>query len=227
MGLCSKNNYVYDPNLDDFTNIFLAFISDRSSLSTFEGGVTRQDFIHCWWPCWEKTSSLLLGRHFGRYKAAARSHTLSELHASFLYVSLLSSICLNWWTNGLTVMIEKVEGVIWVDKLRSLLLMETDFNSLNKLIFSSRMIKSSEEKDRMPEELFGGWQNVCAQLVVVNRRLIMDTFRQKCHSGAIVGVDTAQCYDSVVHSLSILLCQKEGAPLSSLMMIFGGIQSIN
>ena len=58
--------------------------------------------------------------------------------------------------NGLTVMIEKLEGVIRVNKLRALLLIEVDFNSLNKLIFSSRMIKSVEDHNRMPEELFGG-----------------------------------------------------------------------
>ena len=39
-------------------------------------------------------------------------------------------------------------------------------------------------------------------------------------------MDAAQCYDRIVHSLSILLCQKEGAPLSSLMMMFGVIQSM-
>ena len=79
----------------------------------------------------------------------------------------------------------------------------------------------------MLEELFGGRQNLCVQLVAVNRRLVTDTFRQKRRSGAIAGVDAAQCYDRIVHSLSILLCQKEGAPLSSLMMMFGVIQSMN
>ena len=32
--------------------------------------------------------------------------------------------------------------------------------------------------------------------------------------------------DRIVHSLSILLCQREGAPLSSLLMMFGVIQSM-
>ena len=131
------------------------------------------------------------------------------------------------WAKDLTIIIEKIRGVIRLDKLRALLLMEADFNSLNKLIFSSRMIKLSERHKRMPEELFGSRKKLSAILVAVNRRLVTDTFRQKRRSGAISGVDAAQCYDRIVHSLSILLCQKEGVPLSSLMMMFGVIQSMS
>ena len=94
----------------------------------------REDFIHCWGGSREKTASSLSGRHFGHYKAASRSHQLSELHASFLHIVSLSGICLKRWAKGLTIMIEKMKGVIRVDKLRALLLMEADFNSLNKLL---------------------------------------------------------------------------------------------
>ena len=110
-------------------------------------------------------------------------------------------------------MIEKTEGVIRVDKLRALLLMEADFNSLSKLIFSHRMIKGMELNKRMPEELFGSRKLLSAIHVAINRRLIIDIFRQKRRSGAIAGVDAAQCYDRIIHSLSIILCQKEGVPL--------------
>ena len=222
-----EGKHVYDPRLDGFTNKFLTFIGKHPSLSPFKGDVMREDFIHCWGGSREKTASSLSGRHFGHYKAASRSHQLSELHASFLHVASLSGICLKRWANGLTIMIEKMKGVIRVDKLRALLLMEADFNSLNKLIFSSRMIKLSEQHKRMPEELFGSRKKLSAILVAVNRRLVTDTFRQKRRSGAIAGVDAAQCYDRIVHSLSILLCQKEGVPLSSLMMMFGVIQSMS
>lgn len=218
--------FEHDPKLDEFTNKILTFLSARTSLPLNNSGVTRQDFIHFWWSYREKASSLLPGRNFDHYKAAARSSNLSELHASFLHIASQSGIRLTRRMNGLTVMIEKLEGVIRVDKLRALLLMEADFNSLNKLIFSSRMIKSAEDNNSMPEELFGGRQNLSAQLVAVNRRLVTDTFRQKRRSGVIAGVDAAQCYDRIVHSLSILLSQKEGAPLSSPMMMFEVIQSM-
>ena len=147
-------------------------------MSPSKRDVMRSNFIHCLGGSREKTASSLFGRHFGHYKAASRSHQLSELHASFLHVASLSGICLKRWAKGLTIMIEKLKGVIRVDELRALLLMEAAFNSLNKLIFSSRMIKSLEQHNRVLEELFGSRKKLSAILVAVNRRLVTDTFRQ-------------------------------------------------
>ena len=50
------------------------------------------------------------------------------------------------WCVGLSVMIEKVPGVIQVDKLRALLFMEADFNFANKLYFGKRMIHAANDK---------------------------------------------------------------------------------
>ena len=69
------------------------------------------------------------------YKAASRNHNISEVHASFQHMVSKSGIRLKRWTKGLTVMLEKIEGNIRVNKLRAILLMEADFNQINKLLF--------------------------------------------------------------------------------------------
>jgi len=135
-----------------------------------------------------------------------------------------SRIRLTKWAKGLTVMLEKIEGNIKVSKLREILLMEADFNQMNKLLFEHRMIKQSEKEKRIPDEAYGSRASLNTILVAVNRRLVIDIFKQKRTYGAIAGVDAVQCYHRIVHSLSILLCQKEGAPMSSLLMMFGIIQ---
>ena len=48
-------------------------------------------------------------------------------------------------------MLEKIEGNTKVNKLRAILLMEADFNQLNKLFFGHHMIRQSEASNRMPE----------------------------------------------------------------------------
>ena len=106
-------------------------------------------------------------------------------------------------------MLEKIEGNIRVDKLRAILLMEADFNQVNKLMFGHRMITQSEAHNRIPDEAYGSRASLNAILVAVNRRLVIDIFKQKRRCGAIAGVDAAQCYDRIVHYLSILLCQKK------------------
>ena len=52
-------------------------------------------------------------------------------------------------------MLEKNEGNIRVDKLRATLLMEAAFNQVNTLMFGHRMIKQSEENNRVPNEAYG------------------------------------------------------------------------
>ena len=46
-------------------------------------------------------------------------------------------------------MLEKIEGMTRVDKLRAILLMEADFNFLLKLIFGSRMMRQVESLNRV------------------------------------------------------------------------------
>ena len=86
------------------------------------------------------------------------------------------------------------------------------------------MIKQAKAHHRMLEELYGSQTCLTAILGAINRRFVIDMFKQKRRSGAIAGVDAAQCYDRIVYSLSILLYQREGALASSLMMIVSVIQ---
>jgi hypothetical protein len=50
-------------------------------------------------------------------------------------------------------MLKKTKGVIQVDKLRAILLMEADFNFYNGLMFAKRMVDRAKEKSWIPNEL--------------------------------------------------------------------------
>ena len=62
--------------------------------------------------------------------------------------------------------------------------------------------------------------------VAVNLRLSFENMRALRRCGALAGVDAAQCYDRIVHSLSSLLFQNEGSLLSTVLLMFGAIQSM-
>ena len=51
---------------------------------------------------------------------------------------------LHHWTKGISVMLEKKPGVVKVTKLRAILLLEADFNGINKILFNTRLIPSME-----------------------------------------------------------------------------------
>ena len=65
---------------------------------------------------------------------------------------LKKGIALERWTNGLSVMLEKMFGVWLVSKLWAILLMEVDFNAMNKEVYGVRMLEEAREYKPVSEE---------------------------------------------------------------------------
>jgi hypothetical protein len=104
-------------------------------------------------------------------------------------------------------MLEKTKGVIQVDKLRAILLMEADFNFYNGLMFAKRMMDRAEDNSWIPNELYGGQRNHEAIEVAMNRRLTADISRQRRAPLAIASVDAQTCYDRMAHSVASIAMQ--------------------
>ncbi len=58
------------------------------------------------------------------------------------------------WSNDLSVMLEKMFDVRLVSKLRAILLMEADFNAMNKEVYGIRMLDNARRYKLTPEEIF-------------------------------------------------------------------------
>ena len=52
-------------------------------------------------------------------------------------------------------MLEKSEGNVYITKLRALLLLEADFNTLNKIVFNSRTLPTIEASRTIPYKIIG------------------------------------------------------------------------
>ena len=97
----------------------------REEVATY---VTAEDYQYYWKKAREKTSSSYSRLHFGHYIAAADSEELSKLHAAKLTEVARRGIPLNRWKVGVTVLLEKIAGVTYVNKLRAICFFEADFN---------------------------------------------------------------------------------------------------
>ncbi len=75
------------------------------------------------------------GLHFGHYIVGCNLETITHYHAARVTVTLAHAIQLEQWLRGLSVMLEKMLGVMLVTKLRAILLMEADYNATNKIIY--------------------------------------------------------------------------------------------
>ena len=60
-------------------------------------------------------------------------------------IALQEGIALSHWSNGLSVMLEKMSGVRMVSKLRAIMLMEADFNAANKIVYGNWMLANARK----------------------------------------------------------------------------------
>ena len=211
------------PHVRDFLTSIQRLPGDPSPTKL---SVSKEDFQDYWTKAKEDTSSSFSGLHFGHWKAAAKDDYLSEVHALFCEMTYGSGFALPRWKTRLTVMIEKKPGVIKVDKLRAILLMEADFNFMNKLIFGRQMIHSALESNSIPAESFGGIPGKSAIDLSFTRKQIMDTTRTRKSSLAIASVDASQCYDCIQHTVASMACQKWGVPLLAILSMLSSIQQM-
>jgi hypothetical protein len=102
----------------------------------------------------EDIQSSKCGCHFGHLKAASFDRYLSAMHAAKLTLAASTEVPLAHWGNGSTVLLEKVFGNIYIDKMRSICLLEADYNWLNKFVFAKQMMDTAFQGDIIPAEQF-------------------------------------------------------------------------
>jgi hypothetical protein len=105
--------------------------------------ITTTDLQQFWLHADKQIQSSESGIHFGHYKVTACDQFLSALQAAKLTLVATMGILLAWWENGLTVLLEKVLGNIYIGKMRAICLLKADYNWLNKFVFAKRMMDRS------------------------------------------------------------------------------------
>ncbi len=119
-------------------------------------------------------------------------------------VTLTHAIQLERWSRGLSVMLEKTLGVTLVSKLRAILLMEVDFNAINKIIYGDRMMKHVRKHNQMPEEIFSK-KNRMADDGTLCKTLFYNITRQAQVPAAIAFIDASNCYNRIAHAIASLV----------------------
>jgi hypothetical protein len=108
----------------------------------------------------EEMSSSYSGLSFSHYIAGISSPYISHFHALKATLLFHHGLVLECWVQGLSVMLQKIFGCSLITKLRSILLMEADFNRANKTVFGIRMLEIVRRHGMMPEEIFSKWNRM-------------------------------------------------------------------
>jgi hypothetical protein len=150
---------------------------------------------------------------------------ISQFHALLVLLAPKKGIALERWSNGLSVMLEKMFGVRLVSKLCPILLMEADFKAMNTEVYSVRMLDNACKYKLIPEEFFSK-QNCTANDGGLAKTLFYDIARQTHSPAAIASVDASNCYDWIAHAMASLIFQSLGVKSTTVSAMLETIQEM-
>jgi len=101
-----------------------------------------------------------------------------QFDALRVLLALKKGIALEWCSNGLLIMLDKKFSVMLVSKLRAILLMEADFNAMNKEVYGVWMMDNACKYKLILEEIISK-QNFTANDGGLKKMLFHDITRQR------------------------------------------------
>ena len=90
-------------------------------------------------------------------------------------------------------MLEKKPGNVNVDKLRAILLLEADFNVVNKITFNTRVMPQLESLKLIPAKVIGGWHGQSSLHVALNKKLLSNISNQQKLLLATISTNATNC----------------------------------
>ena len=195
-------------------------IPDTASRNTIQS--TLADYRNGWKKVKEYTASGEL--HFGHYKAGALHEMISWAQFIMAGIPRATGFVPDRWKQCTDVMLLKKEGLYLVNKLRTIVLLESDFNMENKRLGRESM-QLALQKNMIAEEQYSR-PGRSAQDNALNKRLMFDYQRYRRQPFGMCACDLKACYDRIVHNAASLALQKVGMRQSDVVSMFGTIQQL-
>ena len=109
---------------------------------------------------------------------------------------------------------------------KSYLLLEADFNALNKIVFNNRTIPNLEASNSILYKVIRGRREQSLIHIALNKKLVYDISNQLKKHSVVVSADAANCYDRIAHLIASQACQHFEVQLEYLLVLFSTIQII-
>ena len=219
--LC-QGKYKIPEGVDEYTADFLKECVNNYNNHKNEADLTRHpaQYRQSWKKMKEKTSSN--GLHFGHYMAATRSDLITIGHWALADIPFKTGYSPQRWRNATDVMILKKAGLYDVEKLRTIVLYESDFNHNNKYLGKASIDYLQRNNSLAPEQYAVAGKKAIDHSV--NRRLLFDYQRYQKESISMASCDLKSNYDRVAHTPATLVLNSSGIPIQPIISMFETIQ---
>ena len=237
LGLCGTGSLVDDillgdldslEGVDDSTVEVLKYLSLKNGRYDFSPPLplSVEECQEGWCKTNERIASAMSeGTHYGHWKAGHLDVSIATVHTFFANIPFQSGYTPARWKYGVNSLIPKEAGNYRVNRLRTILLYEADFNFNNKVL-GRRMMQSAESHGVLASEQYGSRKMMSAIECALNKRLMFDILRQLKRSAGICSCDLQSCYDRIIHSFASVAMQRAGAPLPAIESMLATIQQL-
>ena len=111
-------------------------------------------------------------------------------------------------------------------KLRTILLLEADFNMNNKAL-GINIMRVGKRHCMFSRDNYGGWHGHCALEVGLNACLTQDSVQGQRRWLIVVSNDAKGCYNRIVHTILQLALLRLGIPKPALQSMISTIQEMD
>ena len=220
-----QGSYVPRVPIDPYMRSFISELKRPPFIPSISTTYTANDYIVGWRKMKERTSSGLSGMHFGHHKACSQSLPLAEFESAMCSIPYQTGYSPLRYKKSVNAMLKKKENKIEADKLRTILLLEADYNHLNKKLGRDLMIHAEKHHLIAPEQFGSRKNHSCIDQVLV-KRLYYDSLRTLRRNGFLCSNDAKACYDRIVHSIASISMQRVGMPIEPIISMLQTLQDM-
>ena len=216
-----NGTYNPPPGTSYTTKQFLkACAQPKQHINPIYDHLSYEHYCKAWSKAKEKTGSGIA--HFGHWKAGILDNEISQGEWLLTTLPARYGFSPTVWQKATDVMILKKQGDLDLERLRTLVLYEADFNFLNKCL-GRQVMDSAMVNGGMASEQYAK-PGSSAQEQCITRRLLFDMVRYTRQALAMASSDLKSCYDRIVHNAASLAMQKNGVSKQAAHTMFSTIQ---
>eukprot|EP00956_Cyclotella_meneghiniana_P006230 scaffold8106_cov56-Cyclotella_meneghiniana.AAC.2 len=178
-------------------------------LPPITGEISTEDFQKAFAVVSEHTSSSPSGLHYSLWKCLAKDEAIAGWMAIMMSLPFMHGFVNERWQRVIDVMLEKKQGNRKIHMLRIIALLEADFNTALKILFSQRLIQSAE-KAGLSDEQWGSRKNRMALDPAMRNMTTFEYGRYMRIVIAMFAADLTACFDRMFPSLSNIAAGKFG-----------------
>ena len=230
--------FIAPPNTDPYAKLLLHHLCRPDDATVTTAASTRAtdynpveeisvtDHIKGWKKAKERTSAGASGLTFAMYKAHTKRDRLARFDAHQRSFAYKTGFAYRRWKKGINVQLLKRKRDYRAEKLRTILLLEADFNINNKVIGRDAM-KRGERHGLLTPDNYGGRKRLQAVEVGLNQQLTYNSILARRGRAVVMSNDAKGCYDRIAHVVVSLALQRLGIPKPAIDSMIEAIQEMD